>query len=321
MKNNSLLEIANQLNKAQNVAIFCHARPDGDALGSGVGLCLALKSRGKNAFIICEETPPAKFGFLSGIETVYTILPMPIDKFDLLVAVDCADVSRLGAFAYDFLKYKGTTVNIDHHISNNSYAKFNYVVDCTATCELMPEILEAANIEITQDVANLFMLGLITDSGNFAHKDVTEKTFAVASKLRGAGADVNAINYNMYSRQPVQRALLYAKVISKMRFELDGKLAFLIISADDMSSTGAERSMTEGFVDFPLTIEDVQVSIALLETGKRQYKASLRGKNTDVNAVASQFGGGGHKLASGCMIFGDLEEVIDRLKYAVYQNL
>ena len=110
--------------------------------------------------------------------------------------------------------------------------------------------------------------------------------------------------------------------MNNIRFALDDKLTFILTTQDALKETGADKSMTEGFVDFPLTIDGVEVSVSLLEVKKRQYKISLRSKGTvNVNAVASTFGGGGHILASGCMLIGELEEVIEKITYAVYQNL
>ncbi|MDE6001840.1 MAG: bifunctional oligoribonuclease/PAP phosphatase NrnA, partial [Clostridia bacterium] len=269
----------------------------------------------------CEDLPPEKFSFLPVTAQVKRGLS-PKDEYDTFISVDCADVSRMGIFAESFLKFSGVTVNIDHHISNTYFGKLNYVTVCPASCEVMTEIFTAAGFEITKDIADLLMLGLITDSGNFTHNDVSERTFLTAAKLRAKGADVNAINYNMYARQPKERALLYGRVMSNIRFELEDKLTFIVTTLNDLKETGADKSVTEGFVDFPLTVDGVEVSVSLMEVKKRQYKVSLRSKGkVNVNAVASAFGGGGHVLASGCMIFGELEEVVDKLKYAVYQNL
>ncbi len=199
MADKVLTAIAAQLKKATTAAIFCHIRPDGDALGSGMALCLALRAAGKKAFLVCEEKVPEKFLFLPALSKV--AVGMPQADFDLLISVDCADESRLGAFGADYARFKGITINIDHHISNTNYAMYNYVRECSATCEIMPDILEEAGFEITKDIADLLMLGLITDSGSFAHKDVNEKTFLAAAKLAKAKADVNTIYYNIFSRQ------------------------------------------------------------------------------------------------------------------------
>lgn len=322
MNNSSVAEIAAILKNAKNVAIACHVRPDGDALGSGLALCAALKNAGKNAYMLCEDEPPERLKILPAVNTTFRALPVCIDKIDLFVAVDSAELNRIGVFAESFASFKGATVNIDHHVSNPLYAKYNYVLsDNTATCEIMPEVLNAAGFEITKEIADLLALGLLTDSGNFSHSDVSAKTFAVASELKRCGANISDIGYQMFTRQTKGRAILYGKVINNMRFALDDRLVFLTVTQEDFASTGTDKSQTEGFVDFPLSIDGVEVSAALMEVRKNQYKISLRSKKINVNAVAAQFGGGGHILASGCMLTGDYEEVIDRLTYAVYQQL
>ena len=318
--NAKIEEIIEKLNKSSRIAVFCHVRPDGDALGSGLALTLALKNLGKTAHMCCEDTPPEKFSYIPEMQLVNTSVPE--GEYDTFVSVDCADVNRLGVFSKRFSKFKKTTLNIDHHVSNTAYAALNFVDVCPASCEIMTRIFRTAGWEINEQIANLLMLGLITDSGNFTHQDVTAQTFENAAYLRANGADVNAINYQMFTRQPKERALLYGRVMNKIRFALDDKLAFIVIPAKDMEECGADKSLTEGFVDFPLTIDGVEVSVSLMEFKKEQYKASLRSKGkVNVNAVAAAFGGGGHVLASGCMLFGTLEHVIDKLTYAVYQNL
>lgn len=318
--NNSFEEIIEQLNAAKRIAIFCHARPDGDALGAGLALCIALENVGKKAYMCCEDLPPEKFSFIHSMNKVLQELPN-LD-YDLFISVDCADVTRMGVFSKRFNKFKKVSINIDHHISNDRYAKMNYVDERPACCEIITELFIKAGYEITDEIANLLMMGITTDTGNFTHQDVTEKTFMAAAHLRTRGADVNLIYYNLFARQTKARALLYGRVMNKIRFALDEKLAFIIIAEKDMAELGADKSLTEGFVDFPLTIDGVEVSAAILENKRCQYKVSLRSKGkVNVNAVATSFGGGGHILASGCMLFGELEEVIERLSYAVYQNL
>lgn len=319
--NNTLSEIAEQLNKANSVAIFCHARPDGDALGAGLALAVAFRNAGKSTDMCCEGLPPEKFSFLPAVKTVKNVLPQN-KNYDAFICVDCADVTRMGIFTDAFVKFPKTTINIDHHISNKGYAKYNFVFECPASCELLTDILLATDYEITSEIADLLMLGLITDSGNFTHTDVSEKTYKTAAELRKRGADNNLINYNMYSRQSKKRAILYGRVMNRIRFALDDKLTFIVTSLEDLKATGADKSVTEGFVDFPLSIDGVEVSVSMMEVKNRQYKISLRSKGTvNVNAVASSFGGGGHILASGCMLTGELEEVIEKVTYAVYQNL
>lgn len=317
---NSLNQVAACIKQCKRAAIFCHARPDGDTLGSGLALLFTLRGAGKTAHIVCEDAVPEKFMFLKGMGEVLTSLPL--GDYDLFIAVDCSDAARLGELGYTFTAFNGDTVNIDHHISNKKFAKYNFVQNCSATCELMPQVLDAAGLEITKPVADFLMLGLMTDSGSFTHSDVTAETFAVASRLRGAGADVTAIDYNMFSRQRKERALLFAQVLPTLRFYLGDRLAVITVTAAAIESTGADRSMTEGFVNYPLSIDGVEVAASLMEMKKGQYKVSLRSKGTaDVNAVAATFGGGGHVLASGCMLFGKIEEVTERLTQAIFSAL
>ena len=320
MTESVLNEIVKQLKNAKSVAVFCHVRPDGDALGSGLALVAALKNAGKYACMLCEDPAPDRLKIFSAMDEVLTSLPTE-QSFDLLVSVDCADLARLGVFSSFYNKFKGITLNIDHHISNSKFAKVNCVCECTATSEIIPDILKAAGMPLTKEIADLLAMGLLTDSGNFAHQDVTANTFSVAVELRAPGADFPAIGYEMFSRQTKNRALLYVRVLNSMRFCLDDKLVFLTVTQKDFKETDTEKSQTEGFVDFPLSIDGVEVSIALMEVKRGQYKASLRSKKINVNAVASEFGGGGHILASGCMLFGEYEEVIERLTYAVYKQI
>lgn len=320
MNNTDLQTISALLRKAEKVAVFCHVRPDGDALGSGLAVCRALNEAGKTAEMFCEDPAPDRLKIVPDMEKVNTCA-VDCDKYDTFIAVDCADIARLGAYSNAFRKFKGATLNFDHHVSNSRYAKYNYVAECTATCELLPEIFSAAGFTVTREIADLLTIGLLTDSGNFAHKDVTGKTFRVAAFLKDSGADVSGINGAMFSCQSKSRALLFARVINKMRFALDDRLAMITVTRKDMAETGSDKSLTEGFVDFPLSIDGVEVAVALMEVDDCQYKASLRSKNTNVNEIAAKFGGGGHVLASGCMLFGEYEEVVDKLTYAVYQGL
>lgn len=322
MTNSRLDEIAKVLKRCRRVAITCHARPDGDALGSGLAMCVALRNAGKEAYMICEDGVPERLNIFPAMSYVTKELPVKFSDLDLFITVDAAEASRMGIYTPEYLAFKGTKLNIDHHISNNSYADYNYVLpDSTATCEIMPEVLQAAGFEITKDIADLLAMGLLTDSGNFSHNDVSAKTFAVASLLKGKGADTSRIGYLMFTRQTRNRVYLFARALTRLRFALDGRLAFTYITQKDFEETGTDKSHTEGFVDYALSIDEVEVSVSLLEVKKGQYKASLRSKRANVNAVATSYGGGGHLLASGCMLFGELEEVIDRLTYSVYQQL
>ena len=313
----SIEELSFKLKGETNVALICHIRPDGDSLGSALALSKALNNLGISTVVACDDILPSRFLFLNATKNVKSELD---GEFSAMLAIDCADITRLGKFAEKFLSHKNTYI-IDHHISNTRFAKTNYVFDEASNCENVFDIIKALGVEIDEEIANLLMLGIITDTGSFRHKNVTPKTFSVASVLQEKGADVNAIYYNMFSKQTKQRAKLFSKAMSKIRYFLDDRLAIATIKIADIEECNAESSDTEGFIDFLLGIDTVEVAITILETAKNKYKISFRSKSVNVNAVAGTFGGGGHVLASGCQISGEYEEVVDKLQFAVSREI
>ena len=161
----------------------------------------------------------------------------------------------------------------------------------------------------------------MTDTGNFRHKSLTPKTFLVASKMLEQGADINKINYHMFSAQTDKRAKLFGMTMDKIRYFHDRRFAVASILLSDLEKSGALPDETEGFIDFVMGIKGVEVGACVLEIKKDKFKISFRSREVDVNAVASRFGGGGHILASGCQIAGEYEEVIDKLCFAVSREL
>ncbi|MBS5023889.1 MAG: bifunctional oligoribonuclease/PAP phosphatase NrnA [Firmicutes bacterium] len=319
--NSSIEEIAARIRRAKSAVILTHMRPDGDAIGSALALSCALERLGI-AHHVCDESDiPSNLAFVPGIQQLEKKLPADAE---LYIAVDSSDEQRLGALADDFraAAARRDTINIDHHVSNTRYAKYNYVRECSANCMNIAALIEALGVSFDKRTAEALLLGLLTDSGNFSHDDVTEETFLTAAKLMKAGADIRALNYNLFKKQPKTRAELYAYTMSRIRYFLGEKLAVISISLETMKQFGADNGMTEGFVDFPLSVDTVEVSASVMEVRKGQYKISLRSKiYADVNKIAGTFGGGGHVRAAGCMLFGELEDVVDRLTYTVSQYL
>ncbi len=317
----SLQRIADRIKKAKQVAIFVHMRPDGDALGSALSLACALDYLGIGSEVCVETDLPSNLLFIDGLQSVKKF---PTKEYDLLITLDSSDEQRLGALLDEFnrAKRKMDTINVDHHVSNTKYAKLNYVRECAANCMNVAKLIEHLGAPIDKKTAEYLLVGLLTDSGNFAHDDVNEETFALAAKLAAAGADIRYYNYNLFKKQPKARAALHALTMSGMRFFFEDRFALITITREAMKKCGADNGMTEGFVDFPLNVDTVEVAASIMEVGYRQYKISLRSKTyADANKIAGTFGGGGHVRAAGCMLFGELEEVIDRLSYAVSQYL
>lgn len=319
--NNTLEEIAERIIRAKSAVILTHMRPDGDAIGSALALSRALDVLGIENSVSDESDIPSNLSFLTGTEKIGKGF---FKEADLYIAVDSADEQRLGALVDDFraVSRKKDTVNIDHHVSNTRFAKYNYVRECSANCMNIAVLVEKLGVPLDKELAQYLLLGLLTDSGNFSHDDVTEETFLTAAKLVKAGADIRWLNYNLFKKQSAVRAALFADTMSRIRYFFEGKFAAIVISREAMKKFGADNGMTEGFVDFPLSVDTVEVCASVMEVKKGQYKISLRSKNyADVNKVAGTYGGGGHVRAAGCMLFGEIEDVLDRLSYTVSQYL
>lgn len=315
----TITEITAELKKAKSVLIFSHNRPDGDTVGSATALRLALMKLGVKADLVCAHDIPEKLGY---IKTACNYQKqIPAEDYQAYVAVDMANEFMFTELHASFLKHKNT-FNIDHHISNSKYAKFNFVENSSATCEIIYKIILELGVEIDSEIANSLMTGIVTDTGAFHHSNVTSQTLTVASSLLSKGADLHYIMKRNFKDQPKERSILYGKVISKMRLYLDDKVGVLTITRKDIEDSNALDNMTEGFIDYPMTINSVEVAISLLETGKNRYKISFRSKGkVDVNEIASIYGGGGHIQASGALINGYMEDIIDKLVFNVKQRL
>lgn len=313
----SLRELSSKLKSENTLALFCHIRPDGDSIGSALALSLALKNLGKKVDVVCDDAVPSRFFFLDECKSIKNTLD---GEYSALVAIDCADVSRLGSFSDVYLKHKNT-FNIDHHVSNDRYAKYNYVCDRSSNCENIFDIINEMGAEITPEIANLLATGVMTDTGSFKHKNVTPQTLFTAGKLKEYGADLNSIYFHMFASQTKARAKLFGLTMSRIRYFHNDRFAVATVTMEDIEKCGAQPDQTEGFIDFVMGIDCVEVGACVLETGKNKYKISFRSKSADVSAVALSFGGGGHVLASGCQIQGEYEEVIDKITFAVSREL
>lgn len=316
----TLAELSEKLLKEHRLAIFCHARPDGDTVGSACALKLALKSKGLDADVYCSDAVPQKFLFLNETRNVIKNYNGNFGEYSALIAIDNAEITRLGDFAADFSVHKNT-YSIDHHVSNTRYAAINYVAERSSNAENIFALIKEMRAEITAETANLLAMGIMTDTGGFRHKNVTAATFADAGELVGLGADMNTIYFQTFVRQSKQRAELFGKTMSHIRYFYGGRAAIATIRLRDFSETKALQEETEGFIDFVMSIDGVEIGACVMETDSNKFKISLRSKSADVNAVAAVFGGGGHKLASGCKITGEYEEAVDKLVVTIGKYL
>ncbi len=310
-------ELADKIKGEKKIALFLHIHPDGDTIGSTLAIRLALKKLGIIADAYSADEIPERFNYLVGVNEIKSAL---LGDYSAYMAVDTSCISRVGIFQEDFEKFKNT-YSLDHHISNDFFAKYNLVHDCPANAENAYKLIKELGVEIDKDIANCLATGLLTDTGNLKHVGVKGETIRILADLVDLGADLNLINFKMFNEQSAERALLFGLTMSNIKYIEDGKVAFITIRKRDMISCKAKDGDTEGFIDFIMGISGVNVGVCLLEKEENKFKISLRGKGVNVNEIASVFGGGGHLLASGCQINGNYYEVLDKLSYAIKSHL
>jgi bifunctional oligoribonuclease and PAP phosphatase NrnA len=305
----------------QTFCIVGHMRPDGDCIGSQLGLALALRSEGKDVTVWNQDAIPQKYKFLntSGLFEK----PKHGHKFDCVIATDCASFQRLGAVG-ECIKERKIFVNIDHHESNTRYADVNWVSPREASCgELIFKLLKAARWPITKPIADLLFTAVSTDTGSFQYPTTRPGTFHVGAELVTRGANLAEICDEVYQSYPLSRARLLKHVYSKFRLTDGDRIAWFWLKKKDFTRTGAEPDDTEGLIDHIRAIEPVVVACVFEELEPELTRLSLRSKNgkVNVNEICQQFGGGGHPAAAGARIPGTAlavqRKVIAAIKRAI----
>ena len=286
---------------------FCivgHMRPDGDCIGSQLGLALALRNEGKKVTVWNQDAIPLKYKFLVGDGLIEK--PKPGQKFDCVIATDCASYARLGTVG-DFVKERKVLINIDHHATNPRYGDVNWVSPREPSCgELIYRLLKVARWPITKPIADLLFAAISTDTGSFQYPNTRPGTFHAGAELVTRGANLAKICDEVYQSYPLSRAKLLKHVYSKFRLSPDEKIVWLWLKKKDFTRTGAESDDTEGLIDHLRAIEPVIVACVFEEIEPEMTRISLRSKSdkVTVSEIGGQFGGGGHPAAAGARIPG-----------------
>jgi phosphoesterase RecJ-like protein len=304
--------VVEKIKGGERFLVVSHVNPEGDALGSLLGMALALKGLGKDVVAFLQDPVPVPFGFLPGSGSVVYTLDGEA-PFDSTFAVDCGQRERLGKRFLAF-QHGGNLINIDHHVSNDSFGDINIVApDASAAGEIIFDLCKAAGIEITPDIATNLYVAIHTDTGSFRYSSATPESFVKAGELLRLGADARDVAVKVYESCPARKFKLLGKVLDTLDVfwdGLDGKVAMLEVSLDMMDSVGADKADADGFVNYARSIEGVEVGVLLRESAPGDFKISFRSKEgIDVSSVAQGFGGGGHVNAARCNIQGTLEEV------------
>lgn len=299
-----LIRILEAIRAAQSICIVGHQRPDGDCIGSQLGLLHALRAEGKPAVCWNQDSVPAKYRFLDPGKNFEK--PKSGVEFDLVIATDCASYERLGTVT-DFIQQRKQLINIDHHESNTRYGDINWVSPREpSTGELIYRLLKTARWPITKLIADCLFTAVSTDTGSFQYPTTRPGTFHVGAELVTRGANLAKICDEVYQSFPLSRARLLKHIYNKFKLTHNDRIAYFWLKKADLSRTGAESNDTEGLIDHIRAIEPVVVACVFEELEPEVTRISLRSKNKAVNVsdICGQFGGGGHPAAAGARIAG-----------------
>lgn len=311
----TLESAAKTLLSKDKILILTHRSPDGDTIGSGYALAMALRKLGKSVKVDCTDPFPEKYSYFTD-----KLEKLEFDE-EFVVSVDIADTKLLGEKLSDYADK--IDLCIDHHGSNTKYAKEYYVeASAAAAAQVIAKLIRLMNVDFDKDIANAIYTGITTDTGCFRYTNVTAETHRIAADMIDCGAESGMINRLMFETKSRSRLEIERRVMDSIQFYLDGRCAIAYATIDMMKESGAVDSDMEGVSSLPRQIEGVMAGITLREKNNGKFKVSVRTTDElDASAICANFGGGGHKAAAGCMITGTLNEAIEQIIEAVRQAL
>lgn len=313
--------IIEKVRQAQSICVVGHIRPDGDCIGSQLGLTLALRSLGKDAVCWNQDPLPQKLTFLDPDKVVTA--SKSGRHFDCVISTDAASYERLGKVG-EHIKNRDFFINIDHHGSNTRFADINWISPCDPSSgELIFRLLKWAKWPITPAIANCLFTAVSTDTGSFQYPSTLPSTYHTAAELVQRGAELGRICHEVYQSYPLSRVRLLRHVYNSFRLSHDDQIAYLWLKQADYARTGASPADSEGLIDHIRDIEPVVVACVFEELEPDVIRVSLRSKTEQVNvsAILQLFGGGGHPAAAGARILGKPLAVQRRVLQAIRQAL
>jgi bifunctional oligoribonuclease and PAP phosphatase NrnA len=308
-----LKKIAETLRSAQSIAIAAHVRPDGDAVGSVMGLALSLKAMGKTVYALLEDGVPTNLTFLP--ESV-TIITPPYADFDLDVAValDTATHERLGPNTVAALGRAPLMIDIDHHPSNPGYGHLNHIDGAQpAVGQIVYELLRAGEFPITDAVMQHLFTAISTDTGSFQFSSTTARTHQIAAEMMSAGLDTSRLAQLLYQTYPARRLILMRAMLNEMAYRAEGKIVSWNLTQALMDEAAMQPGDTEGLIDTLRMIDTVMTAVIFEELPDGKIRVSARSKDSrlDVSSVCAHFGGGGHRLAAGARMKGPIVQAAE----------
>jgi len=309
VRTSHLWQARSLIDAAESFLVVPHLHPDGDALGSALALALTLCQLGKPTVdVVCHDPVPEIYRFLPASEWVRTELEART-TYDVAIVCDMSQLSRTGCHE-PLVRSARKILQIDHHVPQEPFADVRLVdTSASATAEVAYRLLRAMRHPLTPDIATCLMTGIVTDTFSFKFPNTTPRTLRIASHLQAAGADISAINEQVFETRSFSSVKLLGLALATLQRTPDGSIAWGAISRKMFEEAGATDEETEGIVNFVRSIRGVRVAMLLRETPHHKVRVSLRSRGTiNVAEIASRFGGGGHENAAGCTLEMSLSE-------------
>lgn len=311
-------DIVKKLHECNKVAIFVHINPDGDCIGSASALKQLLMSMGKTADIYSDTPPSDNYRFIKFVDEIKT--EEYEGGYDLHIAVDCSDLRRVGKYSTDFNKLDNT-VCIDHHKTNDGFAKVTHVEIVSSAALMMYYYVKELG-KLNADIATAIYAGISSDTGCYLHSNTTSLEHTVTAELIDYGFDLDYANRMLFKYTTLAKFELTKRALGSAEFFANGKVGILKLTKKDLEETNADISDTTGLVNEITNVNCCEVGIIIYEQERGLFRCSLRSKSAvDVSVIANQFGGGGHERAAGCNIFGCLKTAKNKIVSACVKEV
>jgi len=320
--------LADLIETRDRFLVTTHVRPDGDALGSEVGMVGLLRQKGKEVRVVNASPTPPRYDFLDPQSTLFehfgaAVQPEELADREVAIILDLSTWNQLGDMAGYIRQFPGPRVVIDHHLSEDDLEAM-ILKDSTAeaTGTLILRAVRALGASLTEEIATGLLTAIAMDTGWFRHSNTRAGTMRAAAELIEAGARVDEIYRKLFERNTLGRLKLMGETLVGMRTELGGRVAYATITRDDLIRTGAIPQDSEDLIDFTVSLQGVEIGLLFIEQLRGGAKVSFRARNgLDCSQLAGKFGGGGHRQAAGATLPGPMSENVARVLQAVRQAL